>query len=127
MGWATLSAAADRVAQKRLGGVPFACNGVTGTGFLLRRSRFVLDGEMMTVRWFLTALTSEASGFSYGDTIVADGKTFRVELQPQPFEDGTWCEVPLSDPIVIPMVTGFLTTTTGLQLTTTTGVPLQTI
>jgi hypothetical protein len=130
MGWATLSAAADRMAQRHLGGLEFTCNGITGTGFLLKRSRFVLDDEVMTIRWFLTALTADAEGFAYGDLLTVDGKTFRVELQPQPFEDGTWCEVPLSDPITItpePVIALFLTTTIGVQLTTTTGVPLEAI
>jgi hypothetical protein len=127
MGWATLSAAADRAAQRHLGGIEFSCNGITGTGFLLRRSRFLLDEEAISVRWFLTALTSDASSFSYGHALVANGQTFRVECQPQLIEDGTWCEIPLSDPISLqpqPVITLILSTTTGQQLTTTTGTPL---
>jgi hypothetical protein len=127
MGWATLSAAADQVAQRHLGGIEFTCNGITGTGFLLRRSRMVLDDEMVTIRWFLTALTSEASSFAYGDVLTAQGQTFRVEIQAQPFDDGTWCEVLLSDPITVtpePVITLFLTTPAGQQLTTPAGIPL---
>ncbi|MFN9622614.1 MAG: hypothetical protein ACK587_07260 [Cyanobacteriota bacterium] len=130
MGWATLSAAADRVAQRHLGGLEFTCNGVTGTGFLLKRSRFIMDGEVMTIRCFLTALTADAESFSHGDLLTMDGKVFRVEVQGQPFEDGTWCEVPLSDPTTLapePVITLYLTTTTGQQLTSPAGVPLVAI
>jgi hypothetical protein len=130
MGWATLSAAADRAAQRHLGGVEYTCNGITGTGFLLRRSRFLLGEEAISFRWFLTALTAEAGDFSYGNTLVANGQTFTVEYQPQLIEDGTWCEVPLSDPITLPpepVIILYLTTPAGLGLTTPAGIPIEVI
>lgn len=130
MGWATLSDHANRVAQRRLGAVPFLCNGVSGEGFLKQNAETIFGGEMVIIRWSLTALTADVENFSYGDEISIAGRVHRVEVQPQPFDDGTWSTVPLSDPITItppPVTILLLTTTTGVELTTSTGIPLVAI
>ncbi|MFM1799372.1 MAG: hypothetical protein RLZZ117_1650 [Cyanobacteriota bacterium] len=87
-----------------------------------------MDEEIISFRWMFTALMSEASEFSYGDTFSTNGQTFKVEYQPLPIDDGTWCEIPLSDPIAVepqPVIILYLTTADGESLTTTEGVLLE--
>ena len=62
MGWATLSAAANRVAFDRLGSVSVVAGAVTGQGFLMQNSELILGGELT-----ITLLRSIGEGFEVHD------------------------------------------------------------
>jgi hypothetical protein len=95
MSWATLSAAANRVAFDRLGSVSVVAGAVPGQGFLKLNSEVVLGGQAVDVDYLLEVLTAEFGNLSYGDLITVDGVAYKVEHQPMRFDDGTFCRVPL--------------------------------
>jgi hypothetical protein len=102
--------------------------GVEGRGVLSFQSELVLDGEVTWRGETLQVLSSLGSQVSYGDLVITEEGRYRVARDPFPSADGVFCRLALSGPLPPePVITLFLTTTTGLQLTTTTGVPLQTI
>ena len=87
MGWATLSAAANRVATARLGSVSVQAGTIEGRGFKMQKSRFSFDEEYTKVDVFLTVLTQEFGHLTYKSPVVVDGEHFLVEYQPQRFDD----------------------------------------
>jgi hypothetical protein len=95
MGWATLSAAANRVACNRLGSVSVVAGAVSGRGFLKLESEMILGGEITIIDYLLTVPTSTFGSLGYGDAITVDGVNYKVEAQPQRFDDGAFCRVPL--------------------------------
>jgi hypothetical protein len=95
MGWATLSAAANRVALDRLGGVIVTAGAVTGQGFLSQNSEMILGGELTIIDLLLTVPTITFGALGYGDSVIVDGVNYKCETQPQRFDDGTFCRVPL--------------------------------
>lgn len=95
MGWATLSAAANRVATARLGGVSVIAGAVTGKGFLLLNSEVIFGGEATIIDYLLEVPTDVFGGLGYGDSVVVDGVSYKAEMQPQRYGDGTWSKVPL--------------------------------
>ena len=106
MGWATLSAAANRVAFDRLGSVSVVAGAVTGQGFLSQNSEIILGGELTIIDYLLTVPTSTFGSLSYGDLVTVDGTSYKCETQPQRFDDGAFCRVPLvkSDPDQAPVL-----------------------
>jgi hypothetical protein len=95
MGWATLSAAVNRVALDRLGSVSVTAGAVTGRGFLKFNSEVILGGEVTVIDYLLEVVTVEFGNLGYGQAITVDGESFKVEMQPQRFGNGTWSKVPL--------------------------------
>ena len=95
MGWATLSAAANRVAFDRLGSVSVVAGAVSGQGFLKLNSEVILGGEVTVIDYLLEVLTAEFGNLSYGQAITVDGVSYKVEMQPQRFDTGMWCRIPL--------------------------------
>jgi hypothetical protein len=118
MGWATLSAAANRVAFNRLGSVSVVAGAVSGRGFLAQNSEIILGGEITIIDYMLTVPTSSFGNLSYGDSVVVDSVNYKVETQPQRFDDGTFCRVPL---IKSAAVANNITTLAGLRLVTLDG------
>ena len=117
MGWATLSAAANRVAFDRLGSVSFTAGAITGRGFLNKESEMELGGEYLFVGEVLIAETDAIGSLRYGDRITVDGNAYKVEHQPKRLEDGTFSKVPL----VLIGQASYLTTIGGLRLITQSG------
>jgi hypothetical protein len=95
MSWATLSAAANRVAFNRLGSVSVVAGAVSGQGFLSQNSEMILGGELTLIDYLLTVPTATFGSLGYGDVITVDGVSYKCETQPQRFDDGTFCRVPL--------------------------------
>ena len=95
MGWATLEASANRVAFDRLGSVSVTAGAVSGRGFLKLNSEVILGGEVTVIDYLLEALTAEFGGLGYGQAITVGGESFKVEMQPQRFDTGTFCRIPL--------------------------------
>lgn len=123
MGWATLSTAANRVAIARLGSVSVQAGAITGSGFKMEKSRFILDEEFTKIDVFLTVQTHLFGNLEYKTNILVDGDYYQVAYQPQRFDDGSWCEIPLIGPIPNPAVTVLIpwTTVTGQPITTVLG------
>jgi hypothetical protein len=124
MGWATLSAAANRVAFDRLGSVSVVAGAVTGQGFLSQNSELILGGELTIIDYLLTVPTSTFGSLGYGDAITVDGVSYKCETQPQRFDDGTFCRVPL---VKSAAVANNITTLSGLRLVTLDGRYLVTL
>jgi len=118
MGWATLSAAANRVAFDRLGSVSVVAGAVTGQGFLMQNSELILGGEITIIDYLLTVPTATFGSLGYGDAITVDGASYKVETQPQRFDDGTFCRVPL---VKSAAAANNITTLAGLRLVTLDG------
>lgn len=91
MGWATLSAAANRVAFNRLGGVSVTAGATSGMGILNRNAELVQDGQVISVEYHLTVETALFGGLVYGDVITVDGDVFTVRQAPMMIGDGTDC------------------------------------
>ena len=96
MSWATLSAAANRVAFDRLGSVSVTAGAVSGQGFLSQNSEMILAGEITVIDYLLTVPTATFGSLTYGDLVTVDGTSYKCETQPQRFDDGSFCRVPLS-------------------------------
>jgi hypothetical protein len=96
MGWATLSAAANRVAYDRLGSVSVIAGAVTGRGFLKMNSEMLLGGEIISIDYALTCETALFGGLIYGAAISVDSQSFEVRHEPMRVDDGTLCVVPLA-------------------------------
>jgi len=124
MGWATLSAAANRVAFDRLGSVSVVAGAVTGQGFLSQNSEIILGGELTIIDYLLTVPTATFGSLGYGDAITVDGISYKVETQPQRFDDGTFCRVPL---VKSAAVANNIATLSGLRLVTLDGRYLVTL
>ena len=96
MGWATLSAAANRVASDRLGSVAVTAGAASGRGFLQQNSELILNGNAVIVDYLLTVETALFGFLAYNDPIYIEEDLFTVEHEPLRFADGTWCHVPLT-------------------------------
>lgn len=104
--------------------------GVPGRAVFSLQSELVLGGEAIWRGETLLALSTLLADVSYGDVVVVGGQTYRAAHDPLPSADGVFSRLPLSGPITLapePVITLFLTTTTGQQLTTPAGVPLVAI
>lgn len=127
MGWATLSATANRVAYNRLGSVGVTAGTVTGRGFLRMPSEYVHNERVITDEYVLQAETALFGTLSYNDSVTVEGVAYTVREQPLKVDDGTFCLVLLTKNDVIPPAAENLTTISGLNLTTILGIPLVTL
>lgn len=116
MGWAALSAAANRVAYDRLGSVPVAAGAITGRGFWQQGGELLLNGEAIMVDFLLAIEVATFGGLGWSDPVTVDGKAFKVLHQPIRIGDGTWANVPLLE-----------VTAQALNLTTLDGRPIVTL
>ena len=123
MSWATLSAAANRVAY-RMGSVSVIAGAVTGQGFLKQNSEMLLGGEIISIEYALTCETSIFGALAYGDSVIVDGNRYEVRHEPMRQDDGTFCLVPLSKAT---LASNNITTLDGLRLVTQDGRYLITI
>jgi len=76
-------------------GVPVTAGAVSGVGILDQNSEIILGGEITIIDYLLTVPTATFGSLGYGDAITVDGASYKVETQPQRFDDGTFCRVPL--------------------------------
>ena len=124
MSWATLSAAANRVAYDRLGSVSVTAGAVTGQGFLKQDSEMLLGGEVISIDFALTCETSTFGSLAYGDSVSVDGTRYEVRYEPMRQDDGTFCVVPLAKSA---LASNSITTLSGLRLVTQDGQYLITL
>ena len=109
-------------------GVPVVAGAVSGVGILDQNSELILGGEITIIDYLLTVPTATFGSLGYGDAITVDGVSYKVETQPQRFDDGTFCRVPLikSAAVAIPLLSRLLRTGSGMVLRSGAGQALQT-
>ncbi len=108
-------------------GVPVTAGAVSGVGILSLESELSGGGEITFIGCTVTVPTATFGGLSNGNTIHCDGVTYRVAMQPQRFDGGALCRVPLI-PITAAVVTANnITTLSGLRLMTQDGRYLVTL
>jgi len=76
-------------------GVAVTAGAVSGVGVLDQNSEIILGGEITIIDYLLTVPTATFGSLSYGDLVTVDSTSYKVETQPQRFDDGTFCRVPL--------------------------------
>jgi hypothetical protein len=76
-------------------GVPVAAGAVSGVGILDQNSEIILGGEITIIDYLLIVPTATFGNLTYGDLVDVDGASYKVETQPQRFDDGAFCRVPL--------------------------------
>jgi hypothetical protein len=96
MSWATLNAAANRVAFDRLGSVSVTAGAVSGRGFLRQNSEMMLGDQVVSIEYALTCETAVFGSLAYGAAISVNSQSFEVRHEPMRVDDGTLCVVPLS-------------------------------
>jgi hypothetical protein len=109
-------------------GVPVVAGAVSGVGILDQNSELILGGEITIIDYLLTVPTATFGSLGYGDAITVDGVSYKCETQPQRFDDGTFCRVPLvrSVAVAIPLLSRLLRTGSGMVLRSGAGRALQT-
>jgi hypothetical protein len=105
-------------------GVPVVAGAVSGVGILDQNSEMILGGELTIIDYLLTVPTSTFGSLGYGDAITVDGVSYKCETQPQRFDDGSFCRVPL---VKSAAVANNITTLAGLRLVTLDGRYLTTL
>lgn len=111
-----------------LDAVSVTANGVSGKGYLDIDSQLVLDDQQVTVPGMLTVRTDLFGSLKINDLVIIGTQQWRAQYDPQRFDDGSFCMVPLSGPVAIPsaFTTGYLTTTRGVRIVTARGANLTT-
>jgi hypothetical protein len=114
MSWATLNAAANRVAFDRLGSVSVTAGAATGRGFLMMPGQIIADGMVINTDYTLTALASDFGGLVYGDGILVNGIGYQVR-ETRSVDDGTMVEILLSKLAATQSVPGSQIASLGLS------------
>lgn len=109
-----------------LDSVQVTANGVSGKGYLDIDSQVVLDNQQVTVPGMLTVRTDLFGSLKINDLVIIGAQQWRAQYDPQRFDDGLFCMVPLTGPVTIPSAfsPGYLTTTRGVRLQTARGTNL---
>ena len=94
MSWATLNAAASRVALDRLGSVSVTAGAVSGQGFLVMPGQLIMDGSVISTDYALTTLASDFGNLIYGASITVNGVLYTVRDN-RLLDDGGFCEMSL--------------------------------
>jgi len=105
-------------------GVPVVAGAVSGVGILDQNSEIILGGELTVIDYLLTVPTATFGALTYGDLVTVDGVSYKVETQPQRFDDGAFCRVPL---VMVNAAANNITTLAGLRLVTLDGRYLVTL
>jgi len=109
-----------------LDAVSVTANGVSGKGYLDIDSQLVLDDQQVTVPGMLTVRTDLFGSLKIKDLVIIGTQQWRAQYDPQPFDDGSFCMVPLSGAMPSSFTTGYLTTTRGVRIVTARGANLTT-
>lgn len=111
-----------------LDAVSVTVNGVSGKGYLDIDSQVVLDGQQVSVPGMLTVRTDLFGSLKINDLVIIETQQWRAQYDPQRFDDGAFCMVPLSGPFVLQPAfsPGYLTTTRGVRILTARGANLIT-
>jgi hypothetical protein len=75
--------------------VPVIAGVATGLGYLDLNSETIINGEISVFNHVLTTKTDKFGDLLVGAAISVDGQNFKVDMPPQPFDDGAFCRIPL--------------------------------
>lgn len=75
--------------------LPVIAGVITGLGYLDVNGELIINGEILIIDYMLTTRTDKFGELAFGATIDVNGQNYRVEMQPQPFDDGSFCKIPL--------------------------------
>jgi hypothetical protein len=76
-------------------GVPVTAGAVSGVGILDVNSEIIFDGAIIVKEFLLTVSAAVFGQLNYGDPVVVDGINYKAEMEPQFFDDGALCKIPL--------------------------------
>lgn len=96
MGWAALSASADRVARARLGGVSVTAGAVSGIGIFNKGGELIIDDRRSVNVYELNVPTALFGDLRHGDPITVAGESYEVRYEPQMLGGGENCLLYLS-------------------------------
>jgi hypothetical protein len=88
---------------------------VVGLGFMDRASQIIMNDNVVTVDYALTARTDQFGGLQYGDQVQHEGLTYRLQHEPLRLADGRFCVMVLE---LVQEVATYLVTLSGLRITT---------
>lgn len=88
---------------------------VVGLGIMDRQSQVIMNDQVISVEYALTVRTDLFGGLGYGDQVVHDGETYRLQHEPLKLSDGRFCVMVMEK---IEAVATFITTLAGLRLKT---------
>jgi hypothetical protein len=108
-------------------GVPVTAGAVSGVGILSLESQLGIGGEITFIGCTVTVPTATFGGLSHGNAIAVDGVNYKVAMQPQRFDGGAFCRVPLIPSAAVVATANNITTLAGLRLTTLDGRYLVTL
>lgn len=111
-----------------LDAVAVTANGVSGKGYLDIDSQVVLDDQQVTVPGMLTVRTDLFGSLKVNDLVIIGTQQWRAQYDPQRFDDGSFCMVPLFGPVLteVTFSPGYLMTTRGAKIMTARGANLIT-
>jgi hypothetical protein len=76
-------------------GLSVTAGAVSGIGVLDQNSEIVLGGQVISVEYSLTCISSLFGNLKYGDAVVVNGVNYTVQHQPMRLDDGLFCMVSL--------------------------------
>jgi hypothetical protein len=75
--------------------LPVVAGAVTGLGYLDLNSEIIVNNNISIIDYLLTTRTDKFGNLVFGTVISVNGESYRVEMPPQPFDDGSFCRIPL--------------------------------
>jgi hypothetical protein len=88
---------------------------VVGLGFMDRASQIIMNDNVVTVDYALTARTDQFGGLQYGDQVQHEGLTYKLQHEPLRLADGRFCVMVLE---LVQEFATYLVTLSGLRITT---------
>ena len=64
---------------------------VVGLGVMDRASQIIMNEQVVTVDYAITAMTDLFGGLQYGAQVVHEGLTYRLQHEPLRLADGRFC------------------------------------
>lgn len=78
---------------------------VVGLGVMDRASQIVMNDQVVTVDYAITARTDQFGGLQYGAQVVHEGLTYKLQHEPLRLADGRFCVMVLEKVDLGPQIT----------------------
>jgi hypothetical protein len=88
---------------------------VVGLGIMDRASQIIMNDQVVTVDYAITARTDQFGELQYGDQVQHEGLTYKLQHEPLKLADGRFCVMVLE---LVQEVATYLVTLSGLRITT---------
>jgi hypothetical protein len=72
-------------------GSSVSAGAVVGLGIMDRASQIVMNDQVVTVDYAITARTDQFGGLQYGAQVLHEGITYRLQHEPLKLADGRFC------------------------------------